>query len=357
MAANRTIIAPSGKDLMRKINAGELKMAPLEYVEEIKDKISENCEELIEVGARIRPLMVDNKRVGWVRGVHAHERKMFKRWVKDPNDFIATILNIATTFSKPEIEALSSIELRSLAEVVKQMSDYDASLYPYLAAYVTTQSSENMWHSRGEGLSSYENRIVTLPDEKTITIVLPPDHARAWASLCHYRDDAKRRLDDNFNALFVVRPTAGKSADPVHNELMNVARQLETDSLEPWEKVVRIAPEVDVTDGWAHAGDSEADLLREMKGMLANDKHERLMAAWQKQMEAEADTQKKKLEAIHRERGGPGITQRMEILTDAEVKERQKAIKQGNQPKAKPQPTREEREVQPSILDRLKRYQ
>lgn len=76
-------------DIMRRINDGELRTAPAEEIEKIKDKITENCEELIEVGARIRPLFVDGKQIGWVRGIHLQERRVLRRWVRDPNDYVA----------------------------------------------------------------------------------------------------------------------------------------------------------------------------------------------------------------------------------------------------------------------------
>lgn len=322
----------SGKDLMQRINDGDMVKVSPDALERVKREISENCEELIEAGARIRPLLVDGKQIGWVRGIHPMERRMLKRWVKEPNDFVFHILKLATSMTVAELEALSAMEIRSMAEVVKHMSEYDMSLYPYMSAYVATQSSENLWFGKGEKLTSYENRIVNMPDGKDIKIMAPPDHARLWASLCTYREQAKRRLEENWNSLFIVRPWAGKSADPIAQELRGVARQLETDSLDPWEKVVRVAPKVDVHDGWAHAGDSLEDLQRELKGMLEGDRHERLMEIWQKQMKDEAEGQKHKLEELRKKRGTdqPGIVEeRYEVLTDAQVRERQAAMKRG----------------------------
>src|SRR5271157_1704985 len=298
--------ASMGMDIMRRISSGELRKAPAETVERVKAEITENCEELIEVGARIRPLLVDGKQVGWVRGVHMQERRMLKRWVRDPNDYVALTLQHATTFAREEIEAMQVEEVRALAEVVRQMSEHDLSLFPYLSAYVTTPSSESLWYGRGESLTSFEHKAVTMPDGKKMVIMAPPDHSRLWATLCSYREQAKKRLEDNTNALFIVRPWAGKAADPIANELRQVARQLETGSNHMWEQVVVAQQPVDVNDGWGHPGDSLQDLQRELKGMMEGDKHERLMEAWQEQMVAEEEA---KLKAIKEARIRRGVTE------------------------------------------------
>jgi hypothetical protein len=222
-------------------------------------------------------------------------------------------------------------EVLGLANVVHQMSDYDASLFPYLPAYATTQSSENLWNGKGETLTSFENRAISLPDGKKMCIMAPPDHARVWASLCTYREQEKRRLEENLNALFIVRPWAGKSADPIQTQLRSVARSLETNALEPWEWVVKSSQKV-VDDGWAHPGESVEDLLRELKGMVEGDRHERVMDKWADQIEAEAQERTRRVLEARKKRGitQPGIVDEVtEILTEAEVKRRQTAMKAG----------------------------
>ena len=349
-----------GMDIMRRISEGSMsRAAPPEYVEAVRRRITENTEELIEVGARIRPLMAGGAKAGWVRGVHPQERKMLKRWVKEPNDYILNTLLLATSLSREEVEAFSADEVRGLSEVVRQMTDCDMSLYPFLPAYVTTQSSENLWYSRGEALTSYENKVVAMPDGRSVRVMAPPNHARMWASLCQYREQAKARLEQDFNALFIVRPWAGKSADPVASELKAAARALDTDSLAPWEKVVRPDPAVDRDDGWGHPGDSVEDLRRELKGMIEGDKHERLMDAWQKQMLAEAEDRKRKIEALRRAKGaGPGVTERTEVLTEAEVRVRQAAMRAGKPVLPGAVPRREQHEIDggDAQLDKVARY-
>jgi hypothetical protein len=355
--------ASVGMDIMRQIQAGELRPAPIKDVEEVKQTITENCEELIDVGARIRPLLADGKQVGWVRGIHFQERQMLKRWVREPNDYIALTLQNATSFSQEEIEAMQSEEVKSLVDVVRQMSDYDMSLYPYLNAYVTTQSSEVLWYGRGEQLTSFDHKTITMPDGKKITIMAPPDHARMWATLCSYREQAKRRLEDNTNALFIVRPWAGKHADPIAKELTAVARQLETGSNYMWEQVVKVQTKsnVDVNDGWGHPGDSLEDLRREMKGMMEGDKHERLMEAWSKQMIAEAEAKQKEVEEARKARGvtEAGVYQQSTVvLTEKEIRERQAALAKGQKPKPSAVKSRSTFEVDATTrqLDKVKKY-
>jgi hypothetical protein len=323
-------------DIMRRINDGDLRIAPSEEIEKVKDSISESCEELIEVGARIRPLFVGDQQIGWVRGVHLSERRVLKRWVRDPHDYVSLTLQHATTFTKEEIESMQAFEIRNIVEVVRQMSEYDFSLFPYLQAYATTQSSETLWYGKGETLTTFENKVVRLPDGKTLTIIAPSDHARAWATLCTHREQAKRRLEDNLNALFIVRPWAGRQADPIANDLKAVAKQLETGSNYLWEQVVRAPQEVDVNDGWGHPGDSLQDLQRELKGMMQGDRHERMMEAWQKQMEWEEREKARLAEEARKAKGrdvGGGIIEgRFEVLTEAEIKKRQAALMKGSKP-------------------------
>jgi hypothetical protein len=345
-----------GSELMKQINDGMLKQAPTEYVEKVRGKIAEACEELLEIGARIRPLIADKKQVGWVRGIHPAERKILDRWLYAPEDLLVNVLSLATSFSVKEIEELPNGEIRGLLSIISKMTDYDISLYPYLGAYVTTMSSENLWHGKGTRLSAFENRQVALPDGKSIRILTPPDHAKLWATLCTYREQAKKRLDENFNAVLIIRPWAGKSADPIAAELRNVAKTMLTNAIEPWQNVVKVSSEVDVNDGWAHPGDSVEDLQREMMGFIeGKDRHEQVMAQLEKQMRVEAEGRKAKLDDMVQKRGGPGVyEQEPVILTDAEVRRREQDLKRGR-PVVQPV-EREDREVSFTPAEKLKKY-
>ena len=348
---------PSGVDLMRKISDGLVKKVPNEHIQTIRASIVENCDELLEVGARIRPLMVDGERIGWVRGVHYTERRRLTRWSLTPDEYVISTLSLATTLTRPEIVDLSSLELHNLVLVVQKMADYDISLFPYLSAFTSTFASENLWHSRGTQLTSFENRIVELPDGKTLRLLVPSDHARLWASLCVYREQAKARLDASWNSLLQVRPMAGKSVDPLAAELKKTSQQLVANSLIPWEEVVKIqGPDLD--DGWAHAEnlDTREGMMKELQGMLANDRHEQLMAKFEKQQIDAAEERKRAIEAMSRRRGGPGINEEtIEVVSDSDVRKRELELKKG---RGIPTPLdRNKSEATPDVADRMRRYQ
>ena len=352
---------PTGRELLDRINSGEVKQASPEYLETVRDKVTANCEELIEVGARIRPLMVGDKQVGWVRGIHAAERKLLKRWIKDPNDFLTNVLLLATSFDINEIDNLTASEVQSIMGVIRKMSEYDTSLWPFLSAFSTTQVSENLWFSEGTKVTSFENKVVTMPDGRKIKIATPPDHARLWASLCNYREQAKKRLDENWNALLTIRPMAGRSADPLQTELRAVSRQLTTNAMEPWTRVVRPDPKLDVNNGWAHPGDSPADLQREMEGMIRGDRHERVMDAWAQQLEEQEKRRIAALEAKRKKKNWGGeagvVEEKVTIFTEKELRERQAALRAGLPPPQKsPHLNRDAREVVQSPLDRIRKY-
>jgi hypothetical protein len=352
---------PSGKELLDKIQSGQYKPAPPEYVLAVREKVTENCEELLEVGARIRPLMNGDRQIGWVRGVHPSERKQLKRWVKDPDDFVLNTVLLGTSFAAEEVEAMTHSELYSLIDLIRKMTEYDLSLFPYLSAFSCTQTSENLWHGKGVKLANYESRAITMPDGKKIQIAAPPDQVRLWASLCTYREQAKKRLDDNFNALLIIRPMAGKSANPIQQDLNGVARALETNAIEPWSRIIKNENK-QVDDGWAHGGGSSfEELKREMDAMIRGDKHERLMDKWQDQMDVEEKERLKKVDELRKQRnttGQPGVVdERVEYFTEAEMRERQAALRAGKLPPIKERvKERERRETHETNVSKLSRY-
>jgi hypothetical protein len=300
---------------------------------------------------------VDKKQVGWVRGVQSSERKILDRWVYTKEDLVLALLELATTFNRGELLEFTGVEIRSLLNVVKKMTEYDISLYSYLGAYVTTMSSENLWHAKGSRLTSFENRRALLPDGKQIKILVPSDHALLWATLCTYREQAKKRLDENFNAVLIIRPWAGKNAEPIASELKAIARQMATGAVEPWQNIIQVRKEIDYNDGWAHPGDSVEDLKREMDAFIAGkDKHEQVFQQLNKQLREAAEARQRKLEELVQKRGGLGISsETMTILTEAEVQERARKLKEGR-PAYKP-PSQDEREVMPSREERMRKYQ
>ena len=352
---------PTGRELLDRIQEGQTVAAPTEYVASVRQRVAENCEELLEMGARIRPLMNGKKQVGWIRGVHGSERKQLRRWLKDPDDFIFNMLLLGTSYLPEEIEQMTSPEVYGLIEAIRKMTEHDMSLFPYLSAFTSTQMSENLWFSKGTKLTNYENRVVEMPDGKKIRITTPPDHVRLWASLCTYREQAKVRLDENWNALLIVRPMAGKSADPITAELRGIARSLQTDSIEPWSRIVK-NEEVQVDDGWAHGGGSSVEeLKREMDAMIRGDKHERLMDHWEKQMENEEQERLKKQAEVRKSKNTTGmagvVDERIEYFTEEEMQARMAAMKKGKVPPAKERHAeREKRETFETNVSKLRKY-
>jgi hypothetical protein len=343
----------SGIEIMRRINSGELKKLPSEYVETVRFQISEAISELLETGARIRPLILEGKRMGWVRGVHLSERKILQRWSINLEEFINNMIRTGTTLPPDYVDSLSGNEIHSIIRLLKEMSDYDFSLFSYLFAFSTSSDSNRLWVSRGTQIAGFENREVTLPDNSKMKILVASDHARFWATMCKQHENNVVKIENNLNAALIIRPWVGKNADGLTSELNNIAKSLKFDNIEPWEDVIRLDRTVDVNDGWAHADDSLEGLQRELKGMMSNDRHERLIETFEKQQRDQADSYKNKYDTLVKKRGGPGIVEeKIEILTDKEVRERGDKLKKG---KIVPVP-RDQDDKPENPQERIKKY-
>lgn len=185
-------------------------------------------------------------------------------------------------------------------------------------------------------------------------ILVPSDHARFWASMCVQHSESVRRIDDNMNALLIVRPWVGKSAESLAHDLKNAARSLKWDVDEPWAAVVREEQAINKEDGWAHADDSLEGMMRELKGMLEHDRHEQLIEAFEKQQTAQSDAVHAAAQKRIDDRGGHGIiNETVEILTEAQVKERGQKLKKGKAPVA----NRDQREqTEKPSQERMKKY-
>jgi hypothetical protein len=349
-----------GAELALRLGEGIAKRVPTKRVKEVMTEVSSACEELIRIGARIRPLLADGKNVGWVRGLHDTERRMLRRWLPDEFDFILRCLLLTTSLTEDEVSRMSIMEVNKLIKLALAMGDRDASLFPYLMAFSTTRESENLWHGGGTVHCSFENKAVTMPDGKRMTILLPPDHARLWASLCTYREQAKKRLDESWNAVLIMRPWAGKSVDGIASNLRAATKSLEVNNLEPWESVVKVAPDKSLDDGWAHIENMETKegAYKELMSMLGNDRHERLMAEFEKQQIAAAEKRKKDIERIVTGRGGPGIHEEtITILTEDEMRKREAELTRGRIVAPPVDRQKAEGGSAVSVQEKLKRYQ
>jgi hypothetical protein len=83
-------------------------------------------------------------------------------------------------------------------------------------------------------------------------ILRPSNHARLWASICTHREQVKKRLDESWNAVLIMRPWAGKSVDGVASKLKAATKAMRAGALEPWEAVVEAPIDKSLDDGWAH---------------------------------------------------------------------------------------------------------
>jgi hypothetical protein len=61
---------------MQKLNDGRLVVIPPAEILKLRKAISTEIQELLEVGARIRPLLCGKERIGWVGVLHAYPLKI-----------------------------------------------------------------------------------------------------------------------------------------------------------------------------------------------------------------------------------------------------------------------------------------
>lgn len=339
-----------GTELMNQIFSGGMQKTTPEVIRVVRLHVSEACEELLDIGARIRPLMVGDTRVGWVRGLHVTERKLLSRWYTG-TEFIENTLLLATSLTREELNHCTGREVFQLAKLVKEMTEFDLSLAPYISAFSTTSTSEYLWYGKGLALTSFENKVIEMPDGTKVKILSPSHHAKLWATLCSYRESNKTKIEGMMNAAMIVRPWAGKNVDPFVSELRVASRNLLPDAIEPWEAVVSVRTPMDVDDGWGHPDDTKEGLIRELHGMLSHDKHEQVMDAFMRQQIAAAEAERERIEKLQKKRGGPGVSQKegVVVLTPAEVRKREAALKKGG-------PVRET-EISPTADERIKHYQ
>jgi hypothetical protein len=313
-----------GVELIQQLHDGRLRQVEPEEIRRIRNLITQEIEEILEVGARVRPLYVENQMIGWARGVHLSERKQLKRFIFDKIEFTRHVLKLGTSLSEEFIKGLSALELRTLVRVVTEMTHSDLRLYPYVSPFVTTSTSEQLWFARGTALTAYQKKVIELPDGTTMPLLAAPDQARLWASLCNYREKAKARLDASMNALLIVRPWAGKSADGLASDLKNTAKSLIPDRMEPWAEIVKTPHAVNFNDGWAHGeDDSREGVLRELEGMMNNDRHERVMKQFEDSLISRAEAQQQTITEKIKQRGGPGFfDQKVTYGTESEIRKR-----------------------------------
>ena len=188
----------------------------------------------------------------------------------------------------------------------------------------------------------------------------PSDHARLWASLCTYREQAKKRLDESWNAVLIMRPWAGKSVDGLAAELKAATRQMQAGVLEPWESTVKAPEDRTLDDGWAHMENMETEegMLKELHGMLGNDRHERLMAKFEKQQVDEAERHRQEIERLVTRRGGVGVNREIIVVeTEADVRRKELELRQGRMVPVLVRRDQPDEGTRTDLGDRLRKYQ
>lgn len=322
-----------GVDLMNSINSGELVQKNSELAEDVKDQVSRAMEEIITVGARIRPLKVKDLRVGWVRPLFYSEKLFLERLYDSPEERNQLVLTHCTTLTRQEIMSLDLYEMRSVLKLISGLNLADYSLYPFISAFTSTQASQNLWAVKNEKMFSRER--ITLPTGESFKLLALNDHIKLWATLSQIRVDTVQRLNDSLNFGILIRAQVGQNASKYVNELTKTLNSFKPDLLDPWLSVVdfrKIDGSKNYDDGFGHSheDDSVTGMLREIKGMIEGDKHEQLMQSFYEGQIQEARNRQEKVEKlIQRRRELEQLeSQDVVVLTDAEIRAREQEIKQ-----------------------------
>ena len=327
------MMSSSGVDFMREINEGKIAIKSSVFAEEVKVKTMDAMSELITFGARVRPLILNGSHIGWVKALPFNEKRQLDIWYPDDTSRVEQALLHTTTLSLSEIQNLDSVELNTILKVILNLNLADLSLYPYVSAFVSTNTSFRLSASHASDLLIPRN--ITLPDGKEFKQLSSPDILQLWVSLCRIRETTIERLENAQNAGTIAKAFVGKGADNYNNAISKALSSLRTDSIEPWMNVINflsVKTDRDLNDGFGHShqDNSTEGLMREMHGMNAGDKHEQLMEAFhESQLHEEREKQKKIEELIARRREileAADSNEVMVVRTEAEVRKREREI-------------------------------
>lgn len=328
-----------GVGLMQQINSGELQNRRSKIAEGVREHVSEAMDELITVGARVRPLMLGGKRVGWFRPFSYSERKILDRHITDSHEQSFLLLKHCTTLTESEIEDLDIYELNSVLSLIHTSNLADYSLYPYISPFSYTQTSIGLWNTRHDEL--FSRREIVAPDGQVLKLLTTPIHITLWTNLCTSRERSLAKLETTLDFASLIKAQVGKSADKYVNDIVKAINSFSSDSIEPWMDVIdfvkaQATDSVGFNDGFGHShqDSSVQGLMREMQGMMEGDNHEKLMDTF---YETQMSAAKKKEEAVQKiiaerreamtslDDGGA-----MVVLTEREVKERERQLRQAS---------------------------
>ena len=329
-----------GSDLMNQLSRGELTFKSSAYALSIKMKISTALTELITFGARVRPLILEGERVGWIRPFSFSEKKQIDIWFDKEEDKVKYLLQLCTTLPLATIENLDMVELNSILRILTQGHLADLSLVPYLTSFVTTQSSMGLWHTRND--SMFKPKEFLLPDGSKLSQLLVADHISIWASLCAMREAAILRTEASINAAVIARSFGGgESWTSYLTNLQKTLQAYSMDNMDTWMNTIDFvsynAKEKDLGDGFGHSHEdaSTEGLMREMQGMLEGDKHEQLIQHFYDQQLAQEKAAQDKQRALilaRREalKTESDIDSSLIVRTEREVQEREREIREQN---------------------------
>lgn len=323
-----------GADLMNQINSGELVTRSSEVAEEVKEKVSEALDEIITSGARIRPLFLDSKRIGWVRPLFYAERKVLDRLSVSPTERTYLMLKHCTSLSDSALNNLDGREIQQVLKIIGKMNLADYSLYPFIQAFTSTQTSYNLWYIRDNALLC--RKTLELPTGESLKVMAVNDHIKLWVSLSEMRFNSIQKLEQALALSAIVKAQIGQKAERYVQDLSRVLNSFKTDSLDPWMDTVdfvKVDKKINYNDGFGHSheDDSVSGLLREIKGMMEGDKHEQLMASFYNHQISEAKAQQAEVSRLIEERQKQLESMEDEtlvVLTDAEVNKRVLEIKE-----------------------------
>jgi len=314
-------MATEGTRIMEDINNGSIAINKSSYIRDFRVTISPIFEEILEVGARIRPLKASNSVIGWVRGPNMYERRLINSWYEDSISRIVAIMKIATSLDNTTIENLDIFEFKSLTRLISELIRADLTLYPYVSAYTTTSSSESLWAILKKR-DIVDKKTIDMLDGKKIDIISTSEHTRLWYNLCSIRDRSKIRLDESYNAAMIASSMIGrKGASTLMSGLNKISKSLVPNIDEPWKEIVRVEIDKNFDDGWGHAHEDDSDegLLREGQGMLDFDIHEQFMDKFYKQQMEEEQKRNEEIEDKVRSIEINSIEDSVSIMTEAEL--------------------------------------
>lgn len=328
------MINSMGVDLINQLNDGTLGRKHSQVAIEVKAKVTDAMTELVRVGARVRPLLIKDKRVGWMRPLSFSERKILESQYDNEDDRIRLSIWYCTTLTNEEISDLDLVELNSLLRVMVEANLADLSLFPFISAFTSTQSSINLWSSKHDRI--FDKDTIDLPDGSQLRLLCPSDHIQLWSTLCVYRDRAISKLEQAINFSALVKTMAGKNADRYIKDLIKSLNAFEADPIDPWEDIINFSAldkDIDFNDGFGHAHQdgSTTGLLREMEGMMTGDRHEQAIQSFYDSQIAEAKRKEEEVQRIIQNRreqlANMEVDDTMVVMTEREVRARETQLR------------------------------